>query len=237
MIKYIRLNQQFDAEKMKLEVAGLEALLWKDHYNRSAYEGGWSTLQLRAIKGDPNNNTANHAGGSQRENTFQDTPLLAQCPYIGEVIDFFKMEKLAVRLMKLDAHATIKPHHDHDLNFEQGEVRIHIPVSTNPHLKFYLEEERLQMDEGSCWYLNLSLMHQVRNEGDTPRIHLVLDGIVNDWLTEYLQSPQHASALMQEPAPSSQYKPQDKLKIIEELRRMQTAAADKIADELAESLL
>ena len=236
MIKYMQLQPQFDAAKMQREVARLEAARWHEHYNRSSYQGSWSTLQLRAINGQAANNSASHPGAGPGENVFQDTPLLAQCPYIREVVDFFKIEKQAVRLMKLDAHASIKPHFDHDLNFEQGEVRIHIPVSTNPGLKFYLEDERLVMEEGTCWYLNLALMHQVINEGDAPRVHLVIDGLVNDWLKDYFQHPQHRRVLMPAPAPGSPNKPQDTQRIIAELRLLQTAVADQLADELQASL-
>jgi hypothetical protein len=43
MVKYIRLNQQFDAERLQREVAQLETAFWQDHYNRRNYEGSWSS--------------------------------------------------------------------------------------------------------------------------------------------------------------------------------------------------
>lgn len=236
MIKYIHLRQQFDVARMQQELAALTAATWKDHFNRGGYEGGWSTLQLRAVDGRIDNNVAKPASSALSSNVFQDTPLLAQCPYFREVLDFFEIEKAAVRLMKLDAHAAIKPHHDHELNFEQGEVRLHIPVVTNPELKFYLEEERVVMDEGSCWYLNLSLTHSVRNDGATPRVHLVIDGYVNDWLKAYFQQPQHTVQLMPDPQPDSQYSSQDKRAIIAQLRSLRSATADQLADEMEASL-
>jgi len=236
VIKYIRFNQQFDAARLQQEVAQLETSRWKEHYNRSNYEGSWSTLQLRAINGQADNNVAIQAGALRGENTFRDTPLLAQCPYVKEVLDFFQMEKTAVRLMKLDAGAVIKPHRDLDLNFEQGEVRFHIPVLTNPQLKFYLEEERLVMEEGTCWYLNLSLPHQVRNDGATHRVHLVIDGIVNDWLRQYCHDARHQQVTMADPEPNEQYSREDQLRIIGQLRQLQTAVADKLADEMQAEL-
>jgi len=221
---------------MQQELAALTAAMWKAHFNRRGYEGNWSTLQLRSVDGRMDNNVAKPASNQQSSSGFKDTPLLGQCPYFQEVLDSFQFEKNAVRLMKLDAHAVIKPHHDHELNFEQGEVRIHIPVVTNPELKFYLEDERVVMEEGSCWYLNLSLTHSVRNDGDTPRVHLVIDGIVNDWLKDYFQNPQHTTMLMEEPQPNSQYNPQEKLAIIAQLRSMRTATADQLANEMQASL-
>ena len=131
MIKYIHFQQQFNVEKLQQEVAGLQAALRKEHYNRSNYEGSWTTMQLRSINGLAANNTAIPSGALQGGHAFKDTPLLTQCAFIKEVIDFFIMDKTTVRLMKLDAGALIKPHSDHDLNFEEGEVRLHIPVHTN----------------------------------------------------------------------------------------------------------
>ena len=235
MIKHIRFQQQFDAGKLQQEVARLETAVWSEHYNRRSYEGNWSTLQLRSLHGQLENNAAVPVGTTPGDNAFQDTEVLARCPYHREVIDFFRMEKTSVRLMKLDAGAIIKPHHDHDLNYEQGEVRLHIPVTTNPQLEFYLEDERLLMAEGSCWYLNLTLEHQVINAGPTPRVHLVIDGLVNDWLRAYFHDPQHRQVTMaapQRPQPSRE----DQLRIIAQLRQHQTATADKLADEMQAAL-
>ncbi|RYF90235.1 MAG: aspartyl/asparaginyl beta-hydroxylase domain-containing protein [Chitinophagaceae bacterium] len=210
----------------------LQAGLWKDHYNRSNYEGSWSTLQLRSVDGSLNNNTAIHAGA---ENIFKDTPLMEKCAYIKQVVDFFKIEKTAVRLMKLNAGAVIKPHSDPGLNFEEGELRLHIPVITNDQLFFYLQEERLQMEEGTAWYMNLSLQHSVRNEGKTDRVHLVIDGIVNDWLKAYFNEPQHFKAEMEAPA-AKDYSTADKRKIIEQLRQMNTETGNRLAVEMEADL-
>lgn len=236
MIKYIRFNQQFDAAKLQQEVAALQASLWKDHYNRSNYEGSWTTLQLRAINGLAENNTAIQSVALPAGNTFQDTPLLAQCAYMKEVLDFFKMEKTAVRLMKLDAGAIIKPHFDADLNFEEGEVRIHIPITTNGKVKFMLQDELIPMEQGSCWYMNLSLQHSVVNESDINRVHLVIDGIVNEWLTDYMNEPQHDRLDYDAPEPGSNYSREDKLKIIEQLRLMKTEVGDQLANDMQATL-
>jgi hypothetical protein len=38
------------------------------------------------------------------------------------------------------------------------------------------------MQPGSLYYVNFSKLHYVRNDGDTDRLHLVLDLEANDWL-------------------------------------------------------
>jgi quercetin dioxygenase-like cupin family protein len=38
------------------------------------------------------------------------------------------------------------------------------------------------MREGESWYVNFNLPHRVLNLGETARVHLVLDCVLNDWL-------------------------------------------------------
>ena len=72
---------------------------------------------------------------------------------------------------------------DYEMNFEKGEARFHIPIQTNQDVSFFIEDQKIPMNEGECWYLNLSLKHRVNNFGSTDsRIHLVIDCKVNDWL-------------------------------------------------------
>src|SRR5215218_5564073 len=183
MIKYLQLKKIFDAEKMQAELAMLNTSVWMQHYNKSMYDGGWSVLPLRSINGSLNNIISIHNDASL-ERVYSNTALLQHCPYLQSVIDYFECEKTSVRLMKLEPRALIKPHSDHELSFEEGEARFHITVKTNPGVIFLLENERVIMQEGECWYLNLSLKHSVRNESDTERVHLVIDIRVNEWIKQ-----------------------------------------------------
>ena len=64
---------------------------------------------------------------------------------------------------------------------------MHIPVVTNADVDFFLAGRQLEMKEGECWYLDLSLPHSVRNRGTTDRVHLVIDCEVNEWLRKLIQ--------------------------------------------------
>ena len=59
--------------------------------------------------------------------------------------------------------------------------RIHIPIISNLKVDFILDEERLEMAEGQCWYTNVNFIHSVSNNGTSDRIHLVIDCERNDW--------------------------------------------------------
>ena len=88
----------------------------------------------------------------------------------------------AVRLLKLSPGSRIKEHTDYDLDLQQGKVRLHIPVTTNPDVEFYLNGKQVVMNAGECWYLRLSDPPRVTNRGQTDRVHMVIDASVDSWL-------------------------------------------------------
>ena len=103
--------------------------------------------------------------------------------------------------MKLAVGSNIKPHRDHDLAIEHGRARLHIPVVTNPDVDFRLEGERVVLQEGECWYFDLSRTHSVANHGHADRIHLVIDAVANPWLHEQLTRGWKATPIERAPAP------------------------------------
>lgn len=233
MIKYLQIDKNFNAAKMQEEVLLLEEEWWNQHYNKAHYEGQWSILPLRSMQGTMENVVSVH-NAVQQANHYKDTALLTKCPYIKSVLDFFQCEKTSVRLMKLHAGAMIKEHSDLELSFEEGEVRIHIPIITSPQVEFYLEEERVMMQEGECWYLNLSLKHSVRNNGTTDRIHLVIDCKVNDWLKKLFAECFVVQKQIEEK--TTDYNKEERVKIIRELRLLNTPAALELAEQMEKEL-
>jgi hypothetical protein len=95
----------------------------------------------------------------------------------------------SVRLLRLAPGSVIREHSDFDLGEELGEVRLHVPVVTNPNVEFYLAGKRVAMEAGECWYLDLSLPHRVQNRGASERVHLVVDCVLNDWLRHLIDHP------------------------------------------------
>jgi aspartyl/asparaginyl beta-hydroxylase (cupin superfamily) len=68
---------------------------------------------------------------------------------------------------------SIPPHVD-----EQPEAwlaRIHVPLTTNDESRFIVGGEHHHMDIGSAYLVNTTVEHAVRNDGGTPRIHLMWD--------------------------------------------------------------
>ncbi len=150
---------------------------WTAHYNTIDYHGAWRGAALRSVGGASGQLLAESHGEA-----FSDTPLLARCRYFREAISVFECPLKSVRLLSLEPDSYIREHTDNALDYEDGEIRIHIPVQTNPAVEFYVSGERLALEEGDSYYVNVNRPHRVNNRGAESRIHLVIDAAVNDWV-------------------------------------------------------
>jgi aspartyl/asparaginyl beta-hydroxylase (cupin superfamily) len=117
---------------------------------------------------------------------WQSTATLARCPALEAAIATFRCELQSVRLLALGPRAAIREHRDHRLGYDDGEVRIHVPVTTSADVEFVHAGERVDMAPGEAWYLDLNLPHSVANRGEQRRVHLVVDCVVNRWLDDLL---------------------------------------------------
>lgn len=181
----LKMPFQFSAEKLANDLSVLNQTEWTEHFVKQNYEGDWNAIPLRAPIGETHPIRMIYSDPTATE--FVDTIYLKQCPYFQEVLSAFKCDVSVVRLMKLSAGSIIKEHSDYDLYYENGAVRFHIPVVTNPEIEFYLNNERVNLNAGECWYLRLSDPHRINNFSTEDRVHLVVDATVNDWITEIFE--------------------------------------------------
>ena len=190
----LRLPFGFHPALLARDLATLSGSAWVRHYVKANYEGDWSVVPLRGPAGE--RHPVRLIGAHPTCRDFADTPLLDPCPYFREIMGSFKAPLRNVRLMRLTAGSVIKEHFDTDLSFEDGTVRLHIPVVTNDAVDFRLNGTRVVMEAGSCWYLRLSDPHSVANHGSEDRVHLVIDAEANDWIAgvfeQALTAPQAA---------------------------------------------
>jgi aspartyl/asparaginyl beta-hydroxylase (cupin superfamily) len=163
----------------------------------------------------------------------EETAVLKQCPYVQEVIALFHFPKIAVRLMRLEVGAVIKPHRDHELGYEDGQFRLHIPIVTNPDVHFILDGEELTMRAGECWYTNVNYEHSVVNEGTEDRIHLVIDGVRNEWSDQLFFAEADPAQFV---APKAVMDPATIQRVIEELKRNGAAANSELIADLEKQL-
>lgn len=181
----LRLPLAFDPGRLAADLAQAAIASWTAHFVQQNYDGDWSVIPLRGPAG------ARHPIQMIYSDpvctNFADAPLLAATPYFREVLAGFACALQAVRLMRLTPGSVIKEHCDHDLSFEGGVVRFHIPVLTNDGVDFRLNGRRCLMAAGSAWYLRLSDPHSVVNLGPADRVHLVIDAVANGWVADLLE--------------------------------------------------
>lgn len=224
-IKRLKLPFEFDVSLMQADMQRIQDSTWVAHYNKADYDGDWTSLALCSKDGASSSIIADMNG----ESALKATEILDLCSYIPEVLEAFKFEKIAVRLMRLNTGAVIKPHRDNALSYEDGEFRLHVPIVTNPDVNFILDGERVVMNEGTCWYINANEEHSVSNNGITDRIHLVIDGKRNEW-TDGIFFALAAESSFEPVQKKMSFKEQELM--IEELRRMNTPAALNIIAQL-----
>jgi hypothetical protein len=177
----LKLSPQFDVARLQADLTGILATDFIPHFNTRYYEGDWSVVSLRSIGGDEKK-----IYPDPTRTDYADTPLMARCPYIAEVVDSFRCPKLAVRFLRVRPRSVVKEHRDYMLCFEDGELRLHIPITTNPEVRFMVAGKRVIMAPGECWYNDFTELHSVHNDGDGDRVHLTIDCVVNDWLREQI---------------------------------------------------
>ncbi|HEV3165937.1 MAG TPA: aspartyl/asparaginyl beta-hydroxylase domain-containing protein [Isosphaeraceae bacterium] len=198
MIPFCKLDLTFDAARLQEDLAQVAPGEWITHYNRGDFDGQWSGIALKSVAGSASPLYADPS----RDATFADTEMMGRLPYARDVVASFQCPVRSVRLLRLGPGSRIREHRDTGLGIEDGEARLHIPVLTNPHVEFVLNNQPVVMSEGETWYLNLSLPHRIKNLGETDRVHLVIDCLSNDWLRSLLPSGD-----LIEPARSEQQSP------------------------------
>jgi len=188
----LRLPFWLAPERLAHDLRNLAASQWIRHFVKQNYAGDWSVIPLRGpadarhpvrmIYADPTCTA------------FADTPMLDVCPYFREVMETFRCPLRAVRLMRLGPGSVIKEHEDLDLSFEDGKVRLHVPVVTNDAVVFRLNGARVVLEAGTTWYLRLSDPHSVTNGGYSERVHLLIDVDFNDWIAAVFDTAMRGQA-------------------------------------------
>jgi hypothetical protein len=83
--------------------------------------------------------------------------------------------------IKLPAHKDVMKHLDR-MDYLGVVRRHHIAIETNDDVLFSVNGEEKNMKVGECWEINNSFLHGVENNGDTDRIHLMLDILPNKFI-------------------------------------------------------
>lgn len=178
----VRLPLQFDVPALVADTAAIPADAWVPHFNQSVYEGEWKGVALRSVGGVAHQLYPDPAARAP----FADTDLLVRCPAYRRTLSEFRCPIMAARLLALAPGAHIKEHRDYQLGWEDGEIRVHVPILTGGGVTFDLDGRPVEFAAGEAWYLDLNRPHQAANESSLTRVHLVVDCVVDDWLTHLM---------------------------------------------------
>ena len=80
---------------------------------------------------------------------------------------------------KLLAGGRILPHRDSHPSFGAGH-RIHVPIITNPRVRFMIDGRPFQLEVGQAYEINNQKVHSVMNKGAEDRINFIFDYITAD---------------------------------------------------------
>ena len=228
--KYLKLPFQFNKAKLVHDLSLIIDGNWNSHFNTAGYEGDWKVISLYAPNGEESNIFALQTADS----IVSETSILKECHYFKEIIDSFKCPILTARILRLGAGAEIKPHRDHELGYEDGSFRLHIPIVTNAKVQFVLDGTQLTMLPGECWYTNVNYVHSVTNLGKSDRVHLVIDGERNEWSDQLFFSLAPKESF--QPIPKEIDSPKKIKLIIEELKRSNEPVAKQLINELLQKI-
>jgi len=179
----------FDVMQMLADVERIERDgHWLDMHDMTiAGKGDWSAIPLvTSTTTDVNDPRSLRYLGNQET---MPTEALKNAPYLARVIETFKTRVIRARLMNMKPGTVIKQHRDYGhqrFSLERGFIRVHVPIRTHDKVAWKLRGERIPMEPGEAWYLNVCLPHAVENLSDVRRVHLVMDMKVNRWVLENL---------------------------------------------------
>ncbi len=157
-----RLSVRFDADRMREEIDRIPLSAWAAHPNDIP---GNNSIRLISVNGGQNDDVNGRMAM---------TPHLAKSPYLRQILGIFGVVWGRSRLMRLAPGASVPQHAD--INYHWfTRVRLHIPIVTEPEVRFFCGDESVHMAAGEAWLFDNWRLHRVENASDRERIHLVAD--------------------------------------------------------------
>jgi len=159
----------------------------------------WTALSLHGYGPDPSDiykpgfvKSDINIGSKLEWTSLANEPVMSP---IRKIISRLPCQFERIRFMKLAAGKSLRKHNDNiDQDIESKKiVRIHIPIRTNSEVVFTMYEndedergERLNLEVGRFYYLDVTKPHSVSNNSSEDRYHLVVDCYMNEELKAIL---------------------------------------------------
>ena len=182
----LQLPIRFDAKALASEVAALPPSAWMPH--PMGFVGN-DAVPLVSVNGGLNDDFAGPMAATEH---------LRRMPYVSALMAELGGVWGRSRLMGLGPGAVVPKHVDIHY-YWRTHIRIHVPVITNPGVRFHCGGEDVHMQPGEAWVFDSFRMHEVRNEGSEKRVHLVLDTVGSDRIWELIEAANAGASVPSEP--------------------------------------
>ena len=213
---FIKLPLRFDTARLKAEIAQFPESEWRAHPQGFA---GNSALILVSHDGGENDDTMGAMGPA---------PRLARCPYVQQVMGSFQTVIGRSRLMRLEPGAEVTPHTDIDFYWRER-IRIHVPIVTDPSVRFNCHGLEIHMAQGEAWIFDNWRPHNVINASGIRRVHLVIDTVGSAAFWRLASGGMVARSGIELPSELIGYNPELQSSAIAYERSSQPALADPAA--------
>jgi len=184
--KFYRIPLHFDHQRLFTEISAVDESHWSPHPQK--FKGNDALILLSS------SGTINDLNYGPMEFT----PCMEQLPYLKQVLESFNTVIGRTRLMRLAPGEKVSRHSDVSL-YWWHRFRIHVPIVTDPRVKFYCEDTHVHMQAGEAWTFDNWRYHEVHNDSDITRVHLVIDTVGSpalwNMLEQYSWSPQPGETL------------------------------------------
>lgn len=162
---FLQLPLSFDAAVLAAEIARIDESEWRPH--PQGYPGN-SALTLISVGGNPDSDEV--------RGEMKPTRHLLACPYLMQAMQSMGAVWGRSRLMRLAGQAEVTSHVD--INYYWREhTRVHVPIVTQPTVRFVCGDADIHMAAGECWTFDTWRRHHVHNDDERARIHLVADTV------------------------------------------------------------
>lgn len=180
-VAFSRLPVSVDLTLLLQALAQIDSTAWTAHFNTGYYQGDWSGVALIApadawVELGPGSGAA-----VKRQAWIEDVRW-------ATALSGLDLDIRTARLLRLGPCGRIHEHRDYDLDGPEADRRLHIPLLSPPEVDFMLDGQRIPMQAGELWFLDLARRHSVDNWGSAERVHLVLDCRPNDWLIRQIDA-------------------------------------------------
>ena len=164
---------ELDSEALLADLETSEKFEFSKHPLRY-HDGSWTAINLMYAGGSTEYTHDGDYGYGAGD--AEATPVLAECPYFQDVLERLPGKKIMARLSALPPGGRILRHYDPIESADFGQLRLHIPIRSNPSkVVFHLGFLRQRWRPGELWYGDFTFPHSVYNKADYTRVNMIID--------------------------------------------------------------